>query len=192
MSECHGEAGWLADRGDGAMKAKLTAVAAAFLLSGCGGQEQPTDNGSEQVPAALNPGEYEITTLVENIRSTDNTTPATKAKAAQPGDKPLTHRACVASDGTVEPVMFSEAGDECRIDNAYTRNGRLTMQLACTRPGAPGQVMQSVNGNFTADSFDASVSTATYLTGAGDYAMVRKLAGKRVGDCAAAGDKTAA
>ena len=174
------------------MRLIFTAAAAAALLGGCGGAEQPAPEGSEQVPAALNPGQYEITTRVESLRATDGTTPATKAKATAPGDPPITHRACIASDGTVEPSMFSEAGDECRIDNVYARNGRLTMQLACSRPGAPGQVMQSVNGRFTADAFEADVDTATYLTGAGDYAMRRKLSAKRVGDCPAAAEKPAA
>ena len=32
----------------------------------------------------------------------------------------------------------------------------------------------------------------TYLTGAGDYAMRRKLSAKRVGDCPAAAEKPAA
>ena len=54
-------------------------AASALALAGCG-QEQPTANGSEQVPAALNPGEYEVTTLVESLRSTDQTTPGTKAR----------------------------------------------------------------------------------------------------------------
>lgn len=168
-------------------------MAAAALLAACGGggPEQSTNEGSEQVPAALNPGLYEVATVVQSLRATDGTTPATKSKAAAEGDAPVVHRACVAADGTVEPAMFSEAGDECRIDNVYARNGRLTMQLACTRPGTPGQVMQSVNGKFTADAFEADVTTATYLTGAGDYAMQRKLTAKRVGDCpaAAAGDE---
>ena len=164
-------------------------MAAAAMVSACGGSDQPSGKGSEQVPAALNPGQYEIATVIEELRSTDGTTPATKAKPSAEGDQPVTHRACIATDGTVEPVMFSEPGDECRIDNVYARNGRLTMQLACTRPQAPGQVMQSVNGKFTADAFEADVTTATYLTGAGDYTMRRKLAGKRVGDCPASAEK---
>lgn len=155
-------------------------IAIAVLLTGCS-EAPPPDNGSEQVPAALNPGEYEVTTLVESLRSTDQTTPATKAKA---DGKTYMHRACVASDGTVEPTMFSEAGDECRIDNAYARNGRLTLSLSCSRPGAPGTVAQSISGTFAADGFAADVQTATYLTGAGDYAMTRKMTGKRVGECA--------
>lgn len=159
---------------------KLFVIAASALaLAGCG-QEQVADNGSEQVPAALNPGEYEVTTLIESLRSTDQTTPATKAKA---GGEAVTHKACVASDGTVEPAMFSEAGDECRIENAYARNGRLTLTLSCSRPGAPGLVAQSVSGTFSADGFETAVETATYFTGAGDYAMRRKMAGKRVGAC---------
>lgn len=163
----------------------FTIAVAAALLAACG-QEKPAENGSEQVPAALNPGEYEVTTLVESLRSTDQTTPATKAEA---NGKPITHRACVASDGTVEPAMFSEAGDECRIENVYARNGRLTLSLSCSRPGAPGLVAQSVSGTFSSEGFDAMVETATYLTGAGDYAMRRKMTGKRVGDCAPKDDK---
>lgn len=169
-------------------------IAATALLGACGGgSEQPTNSGSEQVPAALNPGQYEVATLVQDLRATDGTTPATKTKASAQGDKPVLHRACIAADGTVDPALFSEAGDECRIDNVYARNGRLTMQLACSRPSNPGQIMQSVNGKFTADAFEAEVTTATYLTGAGDYTMRRKLAAKRVGDCPASteGDEKA-
>ena len=154
-------------------------IAVAALVAGCG-ETKPADNGSEHVPAALNPGEYEVTTLVESLRSTDQTEPATKAKA---DGKAYTHRACVSSDGSVEPKMFSEEGDECRIDNVYARNGRLTLSLSCSRPSAPGTVAQSINGTFTADAFEATVQTATYLTGAGDYAMTRKMTGKRLGEC---------
>lgn len=159
---------------------KFALLAAAALVAGCS-EEKPADTGSEQVPAAINPGEYEVTTLVQSLRSTDQTEPATKAKA---DGKAYTHRACIGTDGSVEPAMFSEAGDECRIDNAYARNGRLTLSLSCSRPDAPGTVAQSVSGTFAADGFDATVQTATYLAGAGDYALVRKMTGKRIGDCA--------
>lgn len=155
-------------------------IALAAALAGCS-EAPPVDNGSEQVPAALNPGEYEVTTVVESLRSTDQTEPATKAKA---DGKAHVHRACVSSDGSVEPKMFSEAGDECRIDNVYARNGRLTLSLSCSRPDTPGTVAQSISGTFSADGFDATVQTATYLTGAGDYAMTRKMTGKRLGECA--------
>jgi len=57
----------------------LLAIAAA-ALAGCS-ETKPAEQGSEQVPAALNPGEYEVTTQVESLRSTDQTTPATKIKA---------------------------------------------------------------------------------------------------------------
>jgi hypothetical protein len=172
------------------MRKLMMAAGLCAALAACGQQEAaPADNGSEQLPAALNPGDYEVTTLVQSLRSTDGTPPATKAKASATGDKPIVHRACVGSDGTVEPVMFSEAGDECRIENAYARNGRLQLNLSCTRPGSPGQVMQSVNGKFTADGFEATVETGTYFTGAGDYQMRRQMTGKRTGDCTVKEDK---
>ena len=60
------------------------------------------------------------------------------------------------------------------------------MDLTCKRKGQTGEVRQSVSGTFTADAIDAEVSTTTYLSGAGDYAMTRTVTAKRVGECAAA------
>ena len=44
--------------------------------------------------------------------------------------------------------------------------------------------MQLADGSFKADRFEAKLSTATYFTGSGDYAMTRTFTGKRVGSCA--------
>ena len=57
------------------------------------------------------------------------------------------------------------------------------MDLTCTREGQDGQVRQSVSGTFTSDSIDAEVSTTTYLSGYGDYAMTRSFKAKRLGEC---------
>ena len=40
-----------------------------------------------------------------------------------------------------------------------------------------------MSGTFKADTLDAEVSTTTYLSGAGDYAMTRTISAKRVGEC---------
>ena len=130
---------------------------------------------------SLKAGEYEITTTINEVRPSDQATPSTKAKAGSPA---TTHRACVASDGSIAPDAFAEAGDKCAAASAYVRNGRLNMQLTCTRPR--GQLTQLADGDFKADSFQAKLKTVSYFDGPGDYEMTRTVAGKRVGECPAA------
>ena len=167
----------------------IAAGAAILLLAGCSNEQAPAA-APEAAAAAetLSGGEYEVATRVEDLRSTDHTTPLTKAKLMAATDAPAVHRACVASDGTIAPEMFTEAGDSCKVNNSYARNGKINLQLGCTR-SAPGSVMHSVDGDFTADSFTAKVNTGTYFTGSGDYAMRRAMIGKRVGNCPPAKEK---
>ena len=166
------------------MRTIMLGLAAAGLLAGCSGDTAPKPEEEVQA-AALQPGEYAITAKIDGIHSTDKTTPAIKAKA---GDPPTNRRACVAADG-IAAEAFADAGDKCTTSSSYLRNGRLSLQLSCSRPGR-GQVMQLADGNFKADSFEAKLTTATYFAGPGDYAMTRTLTGKRVGECPAASAKS--
>ena len=59
----------------------------------------------------------------------------------------------------------------------------MSLQLSCIRPDAPGQIMPGVDGTFTAEHFEGTSTTTTYLTGPGDYVLARKIAADRVGDC---------
>lgn len=165
---------------------RILAIVAIGLLTSCSSEAPPAEAAAETAKA-LTPGEYEVSGKIETLRSTDGGTPVTKAKL---GDPPVLARACVASDGTMEPMMFGEAGDECKAENAYARDGRLNLQLSCTRQGAPGQVLQTISGSFTSEGFLAEATTGTYFTGLGDYSMKRTLTGKRVGDCPAAAAKS--
>lgn len=164
--------------------ALMASGAALLALASCSEETAPVAPEEEAV-AALSAGEYEVATVVEDLRSTDRTTPLTKAKLAAAGDPPVAHRACIAGDGTMAPEMFGEVGDSCKVENSYARSGTLNLQLSCSRPGAPGSVLQSVAGKYKADSFTATVNTATYFNGSGDYAMRRAMTAKRIGDCPA-------
>ena len=166
------------------MRTIFLGLAAAGLLAGC--SSEPAPKPEEAKAAALQPGEYEITAKIDEIHSTDKTTPVTKAKA---GDPPTTRRACVAAGGTIAPQAFSDAGDKCAVSSSYIRGGRLSVQLTCSQPN--GQIMHLADGNFKADSFEAKLKTATYFAGAGDYEMTRTMSGKRVGECPAASAKPA-
>lgn len=152
------------------------AIVAAFMLAACSSEAPPAE---VEIAKALAPGEYAMTSTVSAFRSTEGPTPLSKAKI---GDMLVT-KACVAADGTLDPAIFAEAGETCKATNSYVREGRMSLQLSCTRPDAPGQIMPSVDGKFTADHFEGTATTTTYLTGPGDYALTRTITADRVGDC---------
>ncbi|MFL6734756.1 MAG: DUF3617 domain-containing protein [Sphingomicrobium sp.] len=161
------------------MKKMMLAVAATGLLVGCSDDAPPPPKAAEAA-AALSPGEYEIVAKVDELRSTDKTTPATKSKV---GGEPVTTRTCVGPENKIEPAAFVEAGETCTASDSYFRNGRISLQYKCSRPA--GILTQLVDGDFKADSFTAQVRTATSYAGSGDYELVRSFTAKRVGDCTA-------
>jgi len=156
---------------------RIVAIVAAGMLAACS-SEAPPGEAPAETATALTPGEYEMTSKVTSFRATEGA-PVSKAKV---GDSFVT-RACVAADGTLDPAIFAEDEGKCTATNSYIRGGRLSMQLSCTRPDAPGQIMPGVEGKFTADRFDGTATTTTYLTGPGDYALTRTVTAKRIGEC---------
>ena len=162
-------------------KTALTMMLGA-LVAGCG-SEAPKPAPAEKAKA-LTAGEYEVAGEVTKLQSADKSTPATTSKM---GEK-TTARACVAADGKIDPALFVEAGDTCTATNTYVRSGRLSVQYQCARPGK-GNVYPAVDGNFTADGFEAVVTVGTTFAGDGDYTLTRMLKAKRVGDCAAGAAK---
>lgn len=157
-------------------------MAPLLALAACGGDK--AEAPAEPVkPATLPAGEWEVSSLVERLRSTDNSTPAVALKQGEAS----THRACVAADGTPAPELWLAKGDACTASSVYIKDGRINGSWTCKRPGKPGQVMPAVDGKYDADSFEVVVTTGTYLGGAGNYEMTQKMTGKRLGDCPAAG-----
>lgn len=160
------------------MRKLIVAAAAAALVSAC--SEDAPVKQEETAAAVPSAGQYEASWKVTSVRSVDKSTPATKLKQDDAG----TSTGCVAADGKIDPALFAEDGDTCTVANPYVSNGRLSMDLTCKRKSQAGEVRQSVSGTFKADSIDAEVSTTTYLSGYGDYAMTRTVTAKRIGECA--------
>ena len=159
------------------MRKLIIVAGAAFLASAC--SEEAPVKLEEETAASLQGGQYEASWKVANLRSVDKTTPATNLKQDGAG----TTLACIAADGTIDPALFAEDGDTCTAKNPYVRNGRIGLDVSCTRSGSGGEIRQSVNGTFKAENLEAEVTTTTYLSGAGDYAMTRTVTAKRVGVC---------
>jgi hypothetical protein len=153
---------------------------AALLLASAGCGQEAAKPVAVETPKTFPAGDYEISSEVIKLASSDRSAPATKLKQ---GDKQVVH-ACVAADGTPDPAMFVEAGDTCTVDSAYGRSGRVSVQYSCQRAGK-GPLFVNADGNYKADSFDVMVTAATKFSGAGDYDLARRLTGKRVGACPA-------
>ena len=157
----------------------FAAATVAVALAACS-EDAPQQNQAQQ-KAALTPGYYEASWTVSEIRSTDKTDPATSLAVGGSG----TAKACVREGPVIDMALFAEGDDECTATNSYTRGGRINIQMQCKRPDEPGPVMQTVTGTSTAEGFQGEISTSTYLTGFGDYSMIRTVTGKRIGECPA-------
>jgi hypothetical protein len=156
----------------------LGVLALVATLTGCGGAETKT---VAEPPAKLPPGEYTVTAKVDTLRSTDKTTPATKAKLGET----VSTTGCVGADNQPAAELFAATGDKCTAKDSYVRSGRLNVSFACSRAGKPGDVMVSADGRYTADGFTGKATTNTYFAGDGDYTQVSSLTAKRVGQCKA-------
>ena len=166
------------------MRTIIVTAAVAVFLGGCGSEAPVENKASTTRVAALTPGEYEMTWTVVDVKSTDQTTPATSLKA---GDPATTTRTCIGADNAIEPAVFAEGSDTCAPNEKYIKNGRMSLQLKCTRSGKTGNAMQGIDGDFTADGFEATALGSTAFSGDGDYNMTRKVVAKRIGDCPAEG-----
>ena len=150
-----------------------------LLIAGCsegGGGEQKK---AEEVPATMEAGQWETGFELSSIRSVDKMTPAVKGAV---GDKE-TAKVFIAEADRAEPPteLFSGAGYQCCYKSSYIKNGRINASLDCKREGVSGQFLMSVSGSYTKDAFDGTVGTTTYLPGAGDFEMNRKISGRRSG-----------
>lgn len=154
----------------------MPAAVLAIALAACGEKAAPV----EETAASLSGGLYELSAEVTELSAIGKGTPATKLKL---GDK-LSVKACVSAAGEPEPELFAEEGDQCKMEQSYARNGRISALLSCKREGMQGQATPAAAGTIKTDSFEGEVTTTTYFED-GNYRMVRKVSAHRLGDCPA-------
>ena len=161
----------------------LIAGSLCLAVAACSGGGEPKKEEAA-AKAVLDAGQWETNFEVTSIRSTDNTTPVVKAEA---GDK-STALSCIAAADKPDPEMFAGEGYDCDYKNSHIRSGRIVAQLSCRRSGVDGEIMMTVDGDYDAKGFTGTVSSTSFLPGSGDFAMNRKMTGKKTADtCAASG-----
>jgi len=151
------------------------------ILAGC--SDGSTQNVAAPAAEQLHAGQWEIASEVLSMKSADKGVPAIKLAA---GSKSTT-TSCIAKDEVARPQasLFAGDGKTCSYDRFYMTDGDLSAATTCRQKNLDGTINSSIQGSFTADTFTATVTTATYLTGSGDVQMTTKLSGRRIGECPA-------
>lgn len=151
--------------------------ASALAVAGCTSQAAAPEKPA--TAAAMKSGQWEVTAKVTALQLADKAA-AGKLKV---GDT-ATATGCVGADGTPDPALFAATADTCTPVQSYAANGRLSVQLNCSRAGHSGQILPQADGSFTADSLNGTVTTMAYgATGRVEYTLSQAITGKRVGEC---------
>ena len=156
-----------------------------IVLAACSQSSGDTPPATEAEAASqLDAGQWEAASEVTALTAKDQGKPAidtpTGTKAAA--------TACVSEADRKKPAPAVLTGlkDECTYKDFYMGNGRVTATMSCTRPGLGGEMLVSVQGEFTATALTTTSTIDTYLPGSGDVRVDSKISSKRLGDCAAA------
>jgi hypothetical protein len=170
---------------EGQMK-RISMMVPLCLIAACSGGEEK--KAEETVAASMAAGQWEVASEVTSFRSADKATPALKAAV---GDKSQV-AGCIDGDEP-PPELFAGEGYDCKYKNSYIRNGRINASLSCKREALEGEIMMSVQGSYTGNSFDGTVEATSYLPGEGDFVMNSKIGGRHTGPtCQAAPEDKAA
>ena len=155
-----------------------------LLLAAACSEGGTQENKSEEAAAAMQAGQWEISSEVTNFRSTDKATPALKAAV---GDK-ATAPACIEAGKEDKPPaeIFAGVGYECDYKDRYVRGGRINVSLECERDALEGKIQMTFEGTYAGDSFTGTANANSFLAGDGDFAMSTKISGRRTGPTCAA------
>jgi len=149
-----------------------------LVLPGCGSEAPAPVADAKGPPATFPAGEYEITALTKTLKAADQFSPATRHKVGASE----TSKICSPAGPKPDVRLFADKGDTCTATSDYAKDGRINMSFNCQRPGQ-GLLTLTLDGNYTADSFEVAVATGTYFSGQGDYVLTQRIKGKRLGDC---------
>jgi hypothetical protein len=153
------------------------ALASLAVLAACSEGGDPAEKKeSAQAALKMQPGQWETTVEVTEM------TMANKSMPSMKGGQKTTVSSCVTAEQVEKPgaSVFGASKGDCKYSNFYMRNGRINAAMTCRQAGMPGTVSSSINGTYSADSFESEVSTTSYMGTAGDFKMMAKVTGKRV------------
>jgi uncharacterized protein DUF3617 len=159
------------------MGMRALASIALLLAAGCGGA--PAENKAEAIPAALAPGQWELTAEVTGYSQTAEGRP----KIDTPAGSRTTASLCVAEGRQIPAAYFGGEGYRCRYGDYYARNGRLNVTLMCRRDGLTGDVTMTAEGSFQAASAEFRRTARTTQPADGGVTVASRVTARRTGEC---------
>ncbi|MFN3945662.1 MAG: DUF3617 domain-containing protein [Allosphingosinicella sp.] len=164
------------------MRIHALALLPLLAVSACSENPQTSKAEAATRAASIDGGMWETIAEVKDLKSTDSGTP----KIDTPAGTRLTSSLCVGEGDAARPspALFVGADYDCTYSNFYMRSGRINAQMMCTRKGLQGDIGVTVDGTFTADAFEGTIDTVSYLTTDGDVQIKSQMTGRRTGDCA--------
>jgi hypothetical protein len=171
-------------------------IAAALTLAACSsggggddankaadGNGAAAAEGGGGSAATMQPGQWEITTNVTRIAI-----PGMPAGMTPPMPPPTTVRNCLTPEQAAQPgagfVTGSGETEGCTYQSNSVSGGRIQAVVQCTTPA--GNMRSTINGQFTATSFEVNQQVQTSAQGQ-TMDMESRTTGRRVGDCPAGG-----
>jgi hypothetical protein len=151
-------------------------------LAACGGGTETKNKAT--AATSLEPGLYQVTAEVTAFRAADSGAPRIDTPVGTRSERSV----CVGA-GAIPADLFADEGFTCQADpNAYTSGGSINMTTRCAGRGLTGDITYSINGSFTADSFEAERNLTTRLSGDGDVVINSRVQGRRTGACTPGAD----
>jgi len=166
---------------------KLIGMISLAALAGCGGAAEEKAK-APAVATALEAGQWRSSLEVTQFRQADTGAP----KLNMPVGTRAEAEACITAAEATRPPPQLFAGsdfDNCVwADDFYMRGGRLISGLTCNRRGV-GEVLLTVNVNFTGQSYEGTTEMMTRLASDGDVVLTARAQGRRTGPhCTTAAD----
>ena len=160
---------------------RLAVIGMLLALGACGEESAPKPKAPPPA-AAVQPGQWESTLQVTNMRALDQGRP----KLDMPVGTRVESQTCLAQADVARPSpeLFVGGDFDCEYTNFYMRNGRINGQMVCRHPRVPGgDVGAVVDGSFTETGFEGIVHFSTALVSDGDVSIATRMTGRRTGDC---------
>jgi hypothetical protein len=163
-------------------------IAAIAVAAGCSG-------GGGGGPAQMPPGKWEMTTKLTALDA-PGAPPEMLAALRGQLNREQTNSTCITQEQASNPLrqmreMMSrgQPGASCTTDDDTWANGVIRVRVTCRGTnGQPGQGTMSMEGTFTADTFNATMTVSGQGMGGGGLQslnMTQTFRGRRTGDCAA-------
>ena len=164
------------------MMRALALIPLLLASAACSGGGEAPKQEEKATADRLEPGQWELATEVTQFKKTDQGAP----KIDAPDGTKATRTVCIAEADAAKPQpgMFGGDKDECTYGDFYMAEGRLSATTNCKRPGLSGNVATRADLNYTGSTIEGTLNTTTFLVTDGDVVFLRKLTGKRVGQCA--------